>query len=106
MFNSVHHALWSTNRTAIHGHIGGKCLHATLTCIHVRQCELAMRGYTYKSREEVIHHIGIDLAHEFHKNAYDALTHNCNHFSHPAAQAFAMLQFYVCRLKRARNSGT
>ena len=59
-----------------------------------------MRGYTYKSREEVIHHIGIDLAHEFHKNAYDALTHNCNHFSCPAAQVFGMLQFYMRRLKR------
>ncbi|CAE7567668.1 desi1 [Symbiodinium pilosum] len=43
--------------------------------------EKRFMGYTYRSREEVIHHIGVNFAHEFHKDSYDALTHNCNHFS-------------------------
>lgn len=61
---------------------GGKVFCSTpCTTPFGQPIEKRFMGYTYKSREEVIHHIGIDLAHEFHKNAYDALTHNCNHFS-------------------------
>eukprot|EP00439_Symbiodinium_sp_Y106_P006252 s9832_g1.t1 len=61
---------------------GGKVFCSTpCTTPFGQPIERRFMGYTYKSREEVIHHIGIDLAHEFHKNAYDALTHNCNHFS-------------------------
>lgn len=38
-------------------------------------------GYTYKKRGEVLSHICRNLMDEFRPNSYDALTHNCNHFS-------------------------
>lgn len=38
-------------------------------------------GYTYKLREEVWNKISRHLAHEFTKEKYDVLTHNCNNFS-------------------------
>ena len=63
-----------------------------------------MSGYTYRSRDEVVHHIGIELAHEFNKDTYDALTHNCNHFSGlalgwPVVTAYATFSNTVLKMQ-------
>jgi len=38
-------------------------------------------GYTYKTRDEIRNFLARRLAHDFTKEKYDVLTHNCNHFS-------------------------